>query len=249
MNIAITTTSDVSAKNIALISLMIDANIPPKCILIIQKKRGAVLKLYRTLTKKPAKINPHLDAFCRTEGLNRGSNSISSLCSNTGIKIIYIDNLNSTLTPSILRRYNIEYLINGGGGIFRNEVIDSVGKGILNLHMGLLPRFRGMNSLEWSLFHKQKIGITLHYIDTGIDTGAIINFSEITRSLGDSIADLRHKSTPLGLKMLIEFLRSPSKFYDNMEVQDPTMGKQYFIMHHEIKMIVEARLRGFKSEM
>ena len=208
-----------------------------------------VLNFYRTLTKKTANINPYLDAFCRNEGLNRRSNSISRLCANTDIKIIYIDNLNSTLLPPILRRYNIEYLINGGGGIFRNEVIDSVGKGILNLHMGLLPRFRGMNALEWSLFHKQKIGITLHYIDRGIDTGAVLNFSEITRSLGDSIADLRHKSTPLGLKMLIEFLRSPSIFNDNMEVQHPTMGKQYFNMHHEIKMIVEARLRDFKSEM
>lgn len=249
MNVAITTNSETNAKNIALTSLMMDAKIPPKCILIINKKRGAAFKFYHLLKRKDVQVNPYLDAFCRNKGLSIRGKTLSDLCVNTQSKIIYIDNLNSTQTSSVLRSYNIDYLINGGGGIFRKEVIDSVDKGVLNIHMGKLPNYRGMNALEWSLFHKEKIGVTLHYIDTGIDTGAIISFKELKMSPGDSITDLRHKSSPLGLQMLIDFLKSPTQFIDNMKVQNPPSGRQYFIMHHEIKRILEAELPNSKDNL
>lgn len=45
----------------------------------------------------------------------------------------------------------------------------------INCHAGKLPQYRGRNILNWVLINDEKeFGITVHYIDSGIDTGDII---------------------------------------------------------------------------
>ena len=45
----------------------------------------------------------------------------------------------------------------------------------INCHAGKLPFYRGRNILNWALINDEKeFGITVHYLDEGIDTGDII---------------------------------------------------------------------------
>jgi methionyl-tRNA formyltransferase len=47
--------------------------------------------------------------------------------------------------------------------------------GIINCHAGKLPFYRGRNILNWALINDEKeFGITVHFVDDGIDTGDII---------------------------------------------------------------------------
>ena len=41
-------------------------------------------------------------------------------------------------------------------------------------HYGLLPRYRGMNVTEWSIYYDDPVGVTVHAVDPGIDTGEIL---------------------------------------------------------------------------
>ena len=47
--------------------------------------------------------------------------------------------------------------------------------------MGLLPDYRGMDVVEWPILEKnfKKLGLTTHLMDTGIDTGKIIQKKNI----------------------------------------------------------------------
>lgn len=59
--------------------------------------------------------------------------------------------------------------------IFRKEIINSVPHSIINCHAGKLPFYRGRNILNWCLINDEKeFGITVHFVDEGIDTGDII---------------------------------------------------------------------------
>jgi methionyl-tRNA formyltransferase len=59
--------------------------------------------------------------------------------------------------------------------IFRKRIIDSTEIGIINCHAGKLPFYRGRNILNWALINDEKeFGITVHFVDEGIDTGDII---------------------------------------------------------------------------
>jgi len=47
--------------------------------------------------------------------------------------------------------------------------------GVLNVHPALLPAFPGLHAIEQALAHGVKVfGVTVHYVDEGVDTGPII---------------------------------------------------------------------------
>ncbi len=47
-------------------------------------------------------------------------------------------------------------------------------KGVVNLHPSLLPYCRGASPAFWAMAYGLPAGVTIHYIDEGIDTGNII---------------------------------------------------------------------------
>lgn len=59
--------------------------------------------------------------------------------------------------------------------IFSNRFLKVPRTGFINLHPSLLPKYRGAMPSLWALFNgEKKVGVTLHYIDRGIDSGDII---------------------------------------------------------------------------
>jgi hypothetical protein len=63
-----------------------------------------------------------------------------------------------------------------GTSLIRGDLLQKGRLGIVNLHGGLSPEYRGADCTFWALFNKEpeKIGCTLHFIDAGIDTGRLI---------------------------------------------------------------------------
>lgn len=63
-----------------------------------------------------------------------------------------------------------------GTSLIRGELLHRGRLGIVNLHGGLSPEYRGSDCTFWALYNgePEKVGCTLHYIDAGIDTGGLI---------------------------------------------------------------------------
>ena len=63
-----------------------------------------------------------------------------------------------------------------GTSLIRGELLHKGRLGMVNLHGGLSPEYRGADCTFWALYNgePEKIGCTLHYIDAGIDTGRLI---------------------------------------------------------------------------
>lgn len=63
-----------------------------------------------------------------------------------------------------------------------------------NIHFSLLPKYKGMYTSIWPLLNGEAVtGVTLHEIDSGIDTGSIIDQFEIAISEHDRARDLYRK--------------------------------------------------------
>jgi methionyl-tRNA formyltransferase len=58
--------------------------------------------------------------------------------------------------------------------IIRKEIIDFLNGKIINLHISYLPWNRGADPNLWSFLEDTPKGISIHYVDSGIDTGDII---------------------------------------------------------------------------
>ena len=62
------------------------------------------------------------------------------------------------------------------GRILPKEVIDVPQYGCLNLHVSLLPQYRGAAPIQWALINGDKqTGVTVMHIDEGLDTGDIVD--------------------------------------------------------------------------
>ena len=72
--------------------------------------------------------------------------------------------------------------------IFPAAVIAAVPGGILNVHPGPLPAYRGLFAPFWQVLEGEaELAATLHLVDAGIDTGAVLAEHRIPRRAGRSL--------------------------------------------------------------
>jgi methionyl-tRNA formyltransferase len=92
------------------------------------------------------------------------------------IDYLYPVKINSEEFIKLATKYNCDLFVSMSfNQIFRSNVINLPRLGTINCHAGKLPFYRGRNILNWALINDEKnFGITVHYIDEGIDTGDII---------------------------------------------------------------------------
>lgn len=93
------------------------------------------------------------------------------------------------------------------GQIIPKEVLDLPKYGCVNVHASLLPNYRGSAPIQWSLFNgDEKTGVTIMYMDEGMDTGDIIKSREIIIEDIDNVGTLHDKLSVLGKELLLEVL-------------------------------------------
>lgn len=92
--------------------------------------------------------------------------------------IVYLtsNDVNSSDFIGDIAKYDCDIFVSMSfNQVFKKTLIDSVPEGIINCHAGKLPFYRGRNVLNWVLINDEReFGITVHYVDQGIDTGDII---------------------------------------------------------------------------
>jgi len=92
------------------------------------------------------------------------------------IDYIMAKNVNAPEYLEKVTHYNCDLFVSMSfNQIFRSEIINIPKYGTINCHAGKLPFYRGRNILNWVLINDEKeFGITVHFVDEGIDTGDII---------------------------------------------------------------------------
>lgn len=81
--------------------------------------------------------------------------------------------------------------------IFKAELLRAARLGIVNCHAGDLPRYRGRNVLNWALINGEpRIGVTVHAVDEGVDTGPILRKVYVPVAIDDDYASVLEKCYP-----------------------------------------------------
>lgn len=103
-------------------------------------------------------------------------NTLLNFSKKHNIDYLKLDNINSDFNLKKISDYNCDLLVSMSfNQIFRKKIIDLTPIGIINCHAGKLPFYRGRNILNWALINDEKdFGITVHFVDEGIDTGDIV---------------------------------------------------------------------------
>lgn len=79
-----------------------------------------------------------------------------------------------------IKENNFDYLVSYGYRyILTKEIIEYFDNQGINLHISFLPWNKGADPNLWSFIENTKKGVTIHYLDEGVDTGDIIIQKEV----------------------------------------------------------------------
>lgn len=174
--------------------------------------------------------------------------SLRRLCRLYGIPYLVTPDHNSPKAQALLEQTSPDLIAFTGGGLMRAEVLGIPRLGVLNCHSGILPAYRGMDVVEWPLAegNPDMVGLTLHFMDRGIDTGSILLNRHVVLNPGESFAELRARMEPQMSEVMLEGLRGLRDGKLKPQPQSTEEGRQYFVMHPRIKAYAESRLKLIK---
>lgn len=108
--------------------------------------------------------------------LQPSSPELECMALQSRIPLLKFKNINDESSVREIKSFECSLLVSMSyDQIFSKTVIDLCELGIINCHAGMLPFYRGRNVLNWALINDEKyFGVTVHFVDEGIDTGDII---------------------------------------------------------------------------
>ena len=83
------------------------------------------------------------------------------------------------------------------------EILSVPRFGCLNLHPGLLPYARGFNPNVWSIVDGLPAGVTLHYMNEGIDAGTVVATREVKTTFADTGKDLYERLETAAFELFV----------------------------------------------
>lgn len=90
--------------------------------------------------------------------------------------LVEIPHINHPDVLALTEQHNPDIIAVFGTSLIRGSLLEKGRLGIVNLHGGLSPNYRGADCTFWALYNGEpnQVGCTLHFIDAGIDTGNLI---------------------------------------------------------------------------
>jgi folate-dependent phosphoribosylglycinamide formyltransferase PurN len=143
----------------------------------------------------------------RRAGVPRqGFASVPELCQAYGLKVILCTHPNSAEFVQQVRSLEVDLIVVASfGRILKRALIEVPRLGCVNVHPSLLPRYRGPEPCHWVLANDEETtGVTLHYMDEGIDTGDVILQKEFKIPPGETEVTLIERSVQVATKLLGE---------------------------------------------
>ena len=108
-----------------------------------------------------------------------------------------------------LQKHKVELVVLAGYmRLIGKTLLEAYPDRIVNIHPSLLPEFPGMNSIRRAFESGVKeTGITVHYVDSGIDTGPIIAQRVVVIDESDTLERLEEKMHQVEHQLYVEVLK------------------------------------------
>ena len=100
----------------------------------------------------------------------------------------------SRISGEYVSSHKIDFLVSYGYRyILKRDVLGQLTDRAINLHIALLPWNKGADPNFWSFVEKTPKGVTIHYLDEGVDTGDIIAQREVPPHRMDTFNSMYHR--------------------------------------------------------
>jgi methionyl-tRNA formyltransferase len=151
-----------------------------------------------------------------------------------------IANVNSINDDSVIKLLNTikpDLIIVNGTRIISKKILQSTTAKFINMHAGITPKYRGVHGAYWALANNddENCGVTVHFVNEGIDTGNIISQQTIHVTKQDNFYTYPYLQLAIGNKLLIKAVQD---FLNNSVFQITTVGESHLWYHPTIWQFV-----------
>ena len=131
-----------------------------------------------------------------------------ALAVEANIPVITPKTLNDPEVIETLREVGADiFAVVAYGKILPREVLDIPRLGCVNLHVSLLPKYRGAAPMQRAIMEgESETGVTVMYMAEGLDTGDIISVEKFPISEEDDFESIHDRSAEVGSKLLLKTL-------------------------------------------
>ena len=138
-----------------------------------------------------------------------------------------------------LRSLQFDVGLHAANVIYREATISAFRMGILNAHIGILPKYRGRSVAQWSILQGDPTGVTVFFIDSGIDTGGRIVLREFIPSKGcNDVEALRNRLFSCADRLYRQALEALGRPEFQFERNNISAGKRYYVMSKMLTGVV-----------
>lgn len=148
----------------------------------------------------------------------------------TSNKTFRVKSINEVAVTEIISKFKPDYIFVNGTRIISKRVLDQIDIPVLNIHVGITPNYRGIHGGYWAIYNtdSKNFGVTLHYVDAGIDTGSVIFQTRFLPSSKDNFASYPILQFIEGLKLVSQFFTTDSDKISKIEIPKDSVSKQYY---------------------
>jgi methionyl-tRNA formyltransferase len=148
------------------------------------------------------------------------------------IDILKVEDINTEEVRDFIRSKAPQLVVVSGAPLLKKLIIDAVEGRIINLHPGYAPQYRGRYGAYWPVYYKEPelVGVTVHYVDTGIDTGKILLQQQIDFYPDDTLKVVTYKQHATGVALLVKCLSEFDKIAPGAYHRNGSPNKNYYAM-------------------
>jgi methionyl-tRNA formyltransferase len=141
----------------------------------------------------------------------------NSFIERSDIDVLEVRDINCELVSDFLVSKAPRLVVVSGAPLLRRRVLQAAEGRIINLHPGYAPEYRGRYGCFWPIYNKEPdlVGTTIHFIDSGIDTGAILAQEKVRFNPDDTLKTITYRQHREGTVLMVRCLQQ----FDSLAVK------------------------------
>ncbi len=145
---------------------------------------------------------------------------------------IEVSDINEPKCVEFISLHNPDIIAVCGTTVLKPPVFELSRRGTINIHTGIIPEYRSADPIFWALYNNEpdNVGVTVHFVDKGIDTGPIIYQQRVGVTRDDKLETLYCRCIKKGAELMSQAISD----IENGEVKamrkDGVQGKAYYHM-------------------
>lgn len=146
-------------------------------------------------------------------------------------KITTVNSVNEEACIRLLQELKPDLVIVNGTRIISRKVLESTNAVFINMHTGITPKYRGVHGGYWAMVNKDEAhcGVTIHFVDKGIDTGGVIYQGLIPVTAADNYYTYPYLQFGEGIALM---LQAVDDIVHNRAVARPALTTESALWYH-----------------